>query len=252
MTERTLYATISLVLIISMSVIGLGTAYAIEIQPAEDLVITAIWNIIDAPMEPFESFWTGGGYWDVSPPDNMTFKIGGINDEVTGSLGLGNMTVLTNDTMIARDLTLGVWGVVEFSPGLFIKTGSSNIELLNSTAFEAVQRVKWNYLNGTMNSYYDNYEIRGVKQDCIVFEYQQDPTASGTPQYTQLVYSLSTGILLYGNTSYYFGEPFQPYNFVIEFITLEYSGTIPNPMVLYTILFLIVVIIGVSIFLKKR
>ena len=252
MSKKSRFEVVILILMIGMSGIGVSTAYATEIGPAEDLATTVVWQVLQAPQTAFQSFWTGGGYWIVEQPANMTFAVGEINEDAIGSLTLGNMTVLTNDTMIARDLTLGVWGAVEFSPGLFIKTDTSAIEELNDTAFASAERIQGNYLNGTMHSYLDNYTFRDIEYESIFFEYQQDPTISGTPQHTQLVYSLSSGILLYANTSYYFGEPSEPYHLEIEFVTVDYQGTMPNLMIVYVIAFSIAVIIVGTIFLKHK
>lgn len=252
MTRETTCTIIILVIVIALNGIGNSVAYPIDIQPAADRSTTAIWQIKQTPNVAFESFWTGGGYWIADTFSNMTFSVGNIEEDVAGSLTLGNMSVLTNDTMIARDLTLGVWGAVEFSPGLFIKTGSSDIESLNGTAFAAADRIKGNYLNGTMISYYDNYTVGDIKYECIFFEYEQDSAIFGIPQNTHLVYSLSMGILIYANTSYSFGEPFNPYNFEVEFVSIDYSGTMPNPIPIYAIVFTLFIIIAVAIFMKQK
>ncbi len=252
MTRVTTSASILLIIIISMNSIGVGSGYAADITPALDSKTTVIWEVLETPSTAFQSFWTGGGYWIAQKQSNMTFVVGDIQEDVTGFFFLGNMTVYTNDTMISRDLALGVWGAVEFSPGLFIKIDSASITELNSTAFEAVERIQWNYLNGTMVSYYDNYSINDVEHQCIVFEYQQDPTIVGTPQHTQLIYSLSTGILLYANTSYYFGAPYRPYHLEIKFSAIKYLGATPNLMILYLSVFIVVLVIIVGIRLQRR
>lgn len=252
MTRRITLATAILVFIISMNGVGLISGYANDIMPAQDRSTTVIWEIKQTPETAFESFWTGGGYWLADESSHMTFSVGDIEEDVTGGLTLGNMTVIANDTMIARDLALGVWGIVEFSPGLFIKIGSNDIAQLNATAFEAVERVKWNYLNGTMVSYYDNYTIGTTEYECIFFEYQQDSGIIVTAQHTKLVYNLSNGILLYGNTSYFFGSPSHPYNFEIEFFRIQHSGTMPNPLPVYVIAFTAVILVIIIIKLRQR
>lgn len=240
------------IFLIIMTGIGVSSGYATDIMPAADRSTSIIWEVLQAPTTPVESFWTEKGYWITQPHSNMTFVVGNIDSDVTGWLTLGNMTVLTNDTMISRDLVLGVWGAVEFSPGLFIETNSTAITELNRTAYASAERVKWNYLNGTMHSYYDNYTIDDVEYDCIFFEYQQDSTLQGTPQHTQLIYSRSTGILLYANTSYYLGGDYQPYHFEIKFLTIEHYGTMPNQTILYAIIVSGIIVIGAVLVLNRR
>lgn len=252
MTRRVVLGALIVLTMIILNNLGSSLAYAQDIMPAEDRTTTVVWEIKETPQVPFVSFWTGGEYWIAEESSRMTFSIGEIEDDVMGGLKLGNMTVIANDTMIARDLTLGVWGIVEFSPGLFIKTASSDIENLNATAFAAVERVESNYLNGTMASYYDNYTIMSTNYECIIFEYQQDPTYYGTPQRTKLIYSLSTGVLLYANTSYFFGAPYSPYHFEIEFVTIEYSGTMPDPILIGVIVIAVVLFSIIVYYLKQR
>ena len=250
--RKTMILGIFLLIMTGMGGIGVSSGYSTTIMPTLDQSTSIIWEVLQTPTAPVQSYWTGGGYWITQSHANMTFAVESVDDDVTGRLTLGNMTVLTNDTMISRDLALGVWGVVEFSPGLFIETNSTAITKLIITAYEAAERVKWNYLNGTMHAHYDTYTINDVEYNCIFFEYQQDPTSFGTPQHTQLIYSLSTGILLYANTSYYFGEPYQPYHFEIKFLAIEHHGTMPNPMILYAVVSSGILVIGVVLILSRR
>lgn len=231
---------------------GLGVAFAADIMPAEDLAIEVIWNVKQTPQAAFNTYWSEGGYWIADTDTNMSFMVGDVNSDITGQLKLGNMTVSANDTMLARDLTIGVWGNVEFSPGFFIKTDNTSISELNTTAFAAVERVHLNYMNGTMISYFDNYTIDDIEYECIIFEYQQDSTLAGSPQSTELVYNLSTGILLYANTSYWFGEPFTPYHFEFEFVEIRYSGTMPSPWIGFTIAMSIVVVLSIVMVIRQR
>jgi len=175
-----------------------------------------------------------------------------MQEDIAGELRLGNMTVTTNDTMTAKDLTLGVWGIVEFWPGLFIKIGRNEVQELNDTAYASAEHVAGNYLNGTMLSYYDNLTLDDIEHECIVFEYQQDPTAAGTPQHTTLVYNISTGVLVYANTSYYLGESFKPYVFEIEFLSIDYTGTMPGLLIGLTIVMLVSVAAVALVMMEKR
>jgi len=65
-------------------------------------------------------------------------------------------------------------------------------------------------------------ESNGRLYDCIVFQYEQDPTSFGEPQITTLAYDTETGVLVKANTSYSFGAPYT--------LILELEGIhIPTP-----------------------
>ncbi len=252
MNRQLIVIASALVLVLTLGIGGETAAFAVEISPAVDRTTTANWRILQTPQNATNAYWSNGGFWQAEEDGKMSFVVGDAQADITGELRLGNMTVTTNDTMIARDLALGVWGVVEFSPGLFIKIGSDHIEELNNTAYASAQRVAWNYLNGTMLSYYDNVTLGETEYECIVFEYQQDPTAAGTPQHTTLVYSISTGVLIHANTSYHFGESFEPYGFEIEFLSIDYTGNLPSPLVGLTIVMFVCVVAIVLVIMRKR
>lgn len=203
----------SFLLMPSMAVAADGYGITAPPQSAE---LELEWTVHHAPSTPFSLFWSQGSNWLSSNNSRMFFTIAEIGDDVTGELIIGNATVTANDTMIARDLVFGVWGLTEWWPGLIIKTGSSDIEQLNQTAYAAAERVQGNYLNGTMVSHYENVTATGIEYECIVFEYTQDPVAYGEPQITYLAYSLESGILIKGNSSFTFTEPY--------LLEIEYSG----------------------------
>ncbi|MGQ4910884.1 MAG: hypothetical protein ACP6KW_01820 [Candidatus Thorarchaeota archaeon] len=190
--------------------------YATEITPTSGRQVEIEWIVKKAPSSPFQLFFSKGGFWNSTNNSRMFFTMINITEDVIGELIIGNATVTANDTMIARDLVLGVWGLTEWWPGLIIETDSTSIEDLNETAYAAAARVSGNYQNGTMVSYYDNVTAGEAQYSCIVFEYVQDPTGYSEPQETYLAYSLETGILIKANTSYSFGTPY--------LLELEYSG----------------------------
>jgi hypothetical protein len=200
-----------LVLNTSPQAVGLPT----EIK--EGTVVT--WKVNVAPRNITNMYYSGGGNMLAENDSLMSCSIDSIGDDTVGLFTIGNVSITANDTEIARDLVLGVWGTpTEWWPGLFIKTGSSNIENLNASAYAAAQRVSGNYLNGTMISRYENITIslwnsttqtyESINEPCITFDYEQDPPLFGDAQITHLSYSLSTGILVMANTSYSFGVPY--------------------------------------------
>lgn len=152
----------------------------------------------------FTLWYTGGGFCVVENDSLMSFKVNDIDDDVEGILEIGNATAQTNDTMVALDLTLGIWP--SWLPGLFIEVGQENIDSLNESAFAASARVLGNWMNGTMSSHYENITVGQVEYECIVFDYEQDPPGT---QLTHLAYSLATGILVQADTSVTFGSTYR-------------------------------------------
>ncbi len=166
------------------------------------------WNVTDCPDVPFSWGWSSDEKWLTTPGEKMVFSIENVTDDIEGILTIGNLTVNANDTSIARELVLGVWGKTQFFPGLVIETDSKSINALNETAYAAAARVKGNYLNGTMESRYEDIAVRGHTYSCIVFDYEQDPTPYGESQRTTLAYDTESGVLVWANSSYSFGTPY--------------------------------------------
>ena len=200
---------------------------------------TVTWRVIDAPEVPFSFYWAGTESWLAEPDSTMSFTILDVGDDISGEMVLGNATIAGNDTDIAKDLTLGVWGITEFHPGLFIEISNSSIIELNQTAYAAAERIFGNYLNGTMDSSYEEITILAMPYDCITFTYVQDDSGFGEPQRTQLAYDLHTGILVRANTTYTFTTP---YSFVIE-LTDVITPLAIGPMILVGVGFAAIAII---------
>ncbi|MHA2198475.1 MAG: hypothetical protein ACXABN_01270 [Candidatus Thorarchaeota archaeon] len=194
-------------LFVSLSSIPQAMAYSSEVEPGHGIM----WEIESTPNDAFNMFYTGGGNWLAENESTIFFGVTSVGEDVIGSLTIGNVTVLANDTNVAKDLTLGVWGTpTEWWPGLIIEVGQSEIENLNETAYASAERAVGNYLNGTMVSSYDTITDASDQQhQCIIFDYEQDPTGFGEPQISHLAYSIDTGILIEANTSYSFGVPYE-------------------------------------------
>ncbi|MHA2355647.1 MAG: hypothetical protein ACXADC_10765 [Candidatus Thorarchaeota archaeon] len=223
------------------------TDYSPDLVPRDSASTVVTWSVIEAPEVAFALWYSGTGNWLASSDSQMTFEITNLDDDVEGQLTLGNITVSANDTDIARDLTLGVWGLTPWLPGLVVKIGENNLESLNQTAFDSADRVSGNYLNGTMTSEYTPIEASGVTYDCLVFDFEQDPTGFGDPQLTTLAYDTATGALVWANTSYSFGVP---YSFII---TLE-DILIPSvdPIFLWIGAGMIAVVVVIAVVLRIR
>ena len=166
------------------------------------------WHIDAAPSDAFNMFYTGGGDWLAENGSSMTFAVTNIGEDVEGQFVIGNVSVISNDTEIAKDLTLGVWGLTEWWPGLVVDVSHTAIESLNATAYASAARVSGNFLNGTMTSRFENISVGNVLVECIVFNFVQDESGFGEPQVTQLAYSIGRGLLVSANTSYSFGVPY--------------------------------------------
>ncbi len=180
------------------------------------------WSVQDAPDVPFSLYWSGSGAWVAQTETTMTFEVQQINSDVFGRLTLGNKSWTANDTDIAKDLTLGVWGIVPWLPGLIVEVGDEWIAELNQTAYASANRTLGNYVNGTMTSSLDSLDIGSVTYDCIVFDYVQDEPSFGEAQRTTLAYDLGTGILVSARTSYSFGIP---YVLALRLESITYTGT---------------------------
>jgi hypothetical protein len=202
-----------------------GSGYSSILLPVGDSNTIISWIVIDSPTTAVAWGWTGEGSWFVKPGDKINFTVTRVEEDfVTGILGIGNFSMEANNSRIASELVYGVWGLTPFFPGLVVKISEENLAILNETAYASAARVSGNYLNGTMESSYVSVSVSGRYYNCIVFEYEQDPTGFGEPQVTYLAYDTETGVLVKGNSSYYFGEPWLPYSLVIELESITQPG----------------------------
>ncbi|MFX0045848.1 MAG: hypothetical protein ACFE8Z_08375 [Candidatus Hermodarchaeota archaeon] len=209
MLRRVLIVALIAVCFLSASVAATPIGYDPILVPKSTGNTKITWTVLNSSNDAFALYWSGSGAWLAENGSAMVFEITGVEEDVEGMLTLGNMTWSSNDTEIAMDLTLSVWSVSNpWLPGFIVKTGESNLNQLNSTAFAAAARVSGNYMNGTMTSSYEQVVAGGAEYDCIVFDYVQDPTLFGEPQLTRLSYDIETGVLVRANTSYSFGTPF--------------------------------------------
>ncbi len=213
----------TLSLIIMMFVVSIGlttiaTGYSTYIE--NETVIT--WNV--DKITNFTMWFTGGGYCVASDDSSLEFQITDVDEEVFGMLSIGNVSVEANDTEIALDLTLGVWP--SWLPGLVVEVGQNDIGLLNESAYVAAQRVAGNMMNGTMVSQYENITIADKTEECIVFDYQQDPPGT---QISHLAYSLSSGVLVEANTTVTFGSTYKLVLSLSRIDVLTIVDMIPPP-----------------------
>lgn len=251
MKKKEIFAFTILIAVLSMNMIVGGMAYALDIQPAEDRTTVVNWQVTQAPETAFNMYFTGAGNCLIEADSTMSFTVGDINEDVVGLLNIGNVSILANDTDVARDLVLGVGIFSAFLPGLFVKTGVSNFNDLNSSAYASAERVSGNWMNGTMISSYDNVTIGDTEYESIIFDYEQDTPYAGDPQRTRLSYDIATGILLYANTSYWFGGNFTPYWLEIEFQEITYSSTLP-PLDIYIVIIASVIVVVLIIMVVRR
>ncbi|MBE0525940.1 hypothetical protein E4H12_00360 [Candidatus Thorarchaeota archaeon] len=223
------------------------------------------WRVSIAPRNITNMYYSEGGNMIAENESLMSCTVSQIADDVSGYYTIGNVSVLANDTEIARDLVLGVWGnPTEWWPGFFVETGSANIAILNATAFASAERVSGNYLNGTMTSRIENYtfaiwnstteDYSLMTEECIIFDYEQDLPLFGEPQITHLAYSLITGVLIKANTSYSFGIP---YNLVVTLseiypLILHDYPVIPQPIALWGLFGGTILAIAVVIYMRSR
>lgn len=253
MRKKEIFAFTILVAVLSMNMIVGTTAYALDIQPAEDRTTVVNWQVINAPETAFDMYFTGAGNCLIEADSTLSFTIGDVNGDVEGLLNIGNVSIMSNDTDVSRDLVLGVGIYSVFEPGLFVEIGVSNFNDLNSSAYASAERVSGNWMNGSMTSSYENVTIGDIEYETIIFDYEQDPPNAGNPQKTRLIYDIATGVLLYTNTSFWFGEDNEPYWLEIEFLQITYSGTFP-PITIYFVIIIgvIVVVLFVMVVSQRK
>ena len=252
MKKKEIFAFTILIAVLSMNMIVGSMAYASDIQPAEDRTTVVNWQVTQAPQSAFNLYFTGAGYCLIEADSTLSFTVGDINGDVEGLLTIGNVSIMTNDTDVSRDLVLGVGIFSAFEPGLFVETGVSNFNDLNASAYTSAERVSGNWMNGTMTSSYGNVTIGDIEFEAITFDYEQDAPFAGDPQRTCLIYDITTGILLYANTSYWFGEGTEPYWLEIEFLGINYAGPFPLTTIYYVIITSIIVVIIIVIVVRQR
>jgi hypothetical protein len=241
-----------LLALLTMNSLGGTIAFASEIQPVQDASTVVKWEVTHAPESTFSMYFTGAGNCLIDDWSTLSFTIEEINEDVEGLLNVGNVSILTNDTDVSRDLVLGIGIFSSFEPGLFVKGGATNIDTLNDSAYAAAARVSGNFMNGTMSSAYHNATAGQVEYQAITFEYEQDTPSVGDPQRTTLTYEIETGILLYANTSYWFGEGFEPYWLEIAFLEITHEGGYLPPTLVYPIIIVSGIIILLIVMMVRR
>ncbi len=247
MKKKEIFAFTILIAVLSMNMIVGSMAYASDIQPAEDRTTIVKWQVTHAPLSAFNMFSTGPVNCLIEADTTLSFTVGEINEDVEGLLNIGNVSIMANDTDVARDLVLGVGWFSPFLPGLFVEIGVSNFNDLNSSAYASAESV----LNGTMTSSFSNVTIGDIEFEAITLDYEQDTPDVGDPQRTRLIYDITTGILLYANTSYWFGEGFESYWLEIEFLDITYSSTFP-PLTIYYVIIAIIIVGIIAIVMRQR
>jgi hypothetical protein len=241
MKRRMALLLIGMMLLFSVSVTNLATSYSSYVE--NQTIMT--WHVEE--ITDFTMWYTGGGYCTALNGSSMEFQVASVDDEVFGLLSIGNVSVAANDTMIALDLTLGVWPT--WLPGLFVEVGQNNIEDLNESAYAAAERVAGNWMNGTVVSRYENISIGLTIQECIIFDYQQDPPGT---QVTHLAYSLSSGVLVEANTTVTFSST---YRLVTYLSSIDYPTTVDmtvDPRIMIALAGVLAVIVVSFIQLSRR
>ena len=253
MSKKIIIGVTLLIVMLTMNTICGSMAYANDIQTVQDASTVAKWKVTHAPESAFSMYFTVAGNCLIENGSTLSFSVGNVNEDVEGLLRIGNVSIITNDTDVSRDLVLGVGIFSAFEPGLFVKAGATNIDALNDSAFAAAARVSGNFMNGTMSSTYENVTVGQVEYEAITFDYIQDIPFAGDPQVTSLTYAIATGVLLYANTSYWFGEGFEPYWLEFKFIEITHEGVYLPPTSLYPIIIAsVIVILLIVMILRKR
>jgi hypothetical protein len=201
--------------------------------------------MVEVPELAVQWGWTGEGAWLAESASIMSFMITTLDEYITGDLTIGNFTIEANNTDVAGELILGIWG--SFSPGLVVAIGQDNLDDLNDTAYTSAERVQGNYMNGTMESSYEPVVVGGISYDCIVFDYEQDPSGYGEPQRTYLAYDTLTGVLVRANTSV---TIVNEYILVLEIHSILPPG--PDMLLIVGGLSIVAIVVIVIVVVKRR
>ena len=220
---RALVAFLIVIPFLSVGPLVTGAGYYLGLAPDFWGATEITWTVTDCPSAPFGLFWSGESQWIAQLGSKMVFSVLALGEDVRGQVSLGNATWTSNDTEIAKDLTLGVWGITPWLPGFIVAVGNDNLRLLNETAYASAERVFGNYVNGSILSQYESVVAGGLAYDCLTFQYQQDNTTFGEPQRTYLAYDTVTGVLVKGNTSLSFGTP---YSLAVELTSVQSPKTL--------------------------
>ncbi|MEM2143096.1 MAG: hypothetical protein QXQ81_07570 [Candidatus Thorarchaeota archaeon] len=241
-----LVATFFVIAMLPVTVAAQTGGYSPVVLPGALNAPVISWKVLKAPSVPFMLYFSGNGTWIADEGSILTFEILSVGTDVRGRVSLGNRTWVANDTDLALDLVLGVWGAVMWMPGLVVPVGEDAFRVMNTTAYAASNRTYGNYMNGTMSSYVGSVTVAGRTYNCISFNYTQDPIIFGSPQKTVLSYDLSTGILVYSHTEF---------TFVAEYVLELELTSVDNPRIAVVgvaVAVMLVVLVTTSLVLRKR
>ncbi|MCK4740179.1 MAG: hypothetical protein KAT22_01430 [Candidatus Thorarchaeota archaeon] len=231
---------------LTASIVASSDDYYQPLVPSPQGNTIVNWRMAEVPELAVQWGWTGEGAWLAESADIMSFTITTLDEYVTGDLTIGNFTIEANNTDVAGNLVLGVWGSTPFYPGLVVAIGQDNLDDLNATAYAVAERVQGN-LNGTMESSYESVVVGGTSYDSIVFDYEQDPSGFGEPQRTYLAYDTLTGVLVRANTSI---TIVNEYILVLEIQSILSPG--PDMLLIVGGLSIVAIVVIVIVVVKRR
>jgi uncharacterized membrane protein len=162
--------------------------YSVDVTPTPFLTPYLRWTITNVTTATTAWVWGSGNYWQASAGQQIVFELHELRDnELHGRFTIGNLTVLSNDSLIGSELTLSIW---PWFPGLVSHLDWTNAdEQANSSA------------TGWMAGFLDIRTTSNTK----TYIYRQGPTGN---QNTTLVYDLRTGILLAAYTEIYIANDY--------------------------------------------
>ncbi len=176
-------ATLLIADILPVSTQGTVT-YSEIVTPTPFLTPRLEWIITNVTAEAVEWGWGTGDYWQASVGQRIIFTIDEIKaNEVHGMLSIGNLTLLTNDSRLAAELTLSIW---PWFPGLISHLDWAAVDQNASSAATG-------WMEGSL-------EIQ-TTETTKTYTYHQGIFGN---QNTTLVYDLYTGLLKAAYTEFYF------------------------------------------------
>jgi len=158
--------------------------YSSSVTPTPLLRPRLQWIVTNVTTEAVEWGWGSGDYWKTGPNEHIEFEILELRDgELHGSFTIGNLTLFTNDSRIAAELTFSIW---PWFPGLVSHLDWSSVDQ-NAT----------DSATGWMEG---DLEIR-TTASTKTYIYHQGPYGN---QNTTLIYDLNTGLLQEGYSEFFF------------------------------------------------
>lgn len=206
-----------------------GLPYASQLYPDAFSTSKLHWRITNVTDETVEFGFGSGTFWHAQAGQALSFEIQDIaNDELTGLLIIGNLTLQANNSRIAAELVFSIW---PWFPGLV-----SHLDW-NAVDQAATEAATGFWMNGTL----DIQEGLSTK----TYKYHQGPWGN---QNTTLIYDINSGILLSAYTEVFFQND---YHLGIDFVALTQNPTSLSIMLFVGVFGIVLIIVFFAIVISR-